>query len=128
MTSYPLPTVISMLRAQVEELMNQLRMCEREVLEIITDRALLSDLGSLTERQEVDVTRFLASYIVLSQILFLRFLSSVHTELAPTDRPVSRDALRRAFSRILQINYRPIFEIDVLDALPRGEIASVVHV
>ena len=122
-TTYPLPTVISMLQVQVQELMDRLAMGEREVLRIITDRALLSDLGSLTAGQENQVTRFLGAYIVLSQILFLRFLSSARTELDPP-RPVTRRSLRESFAKVLEINYRPIYELDVLDALPEEYVRA----
>jgi N-6 DNA Methylase len=113
---FPLPTVIAMLQAQVQDLMGQLH--EEEVLSVVTNRDLLSDLGSLRPTQAAEVTRFLAAYIVLSQILFLRLLSAAHPDLAPDERPVSKRALRRSFRRVLHINYRPIYELDVLDALP----------
>ena len=114
---YPLPLVISFLRAQVLDVMSKLTLSEEAILRIITDRALLSDLGSLTKQEVEDVARFLAAYIILSQILFLRLFAVVHPEALPGHGPINRTRLRQAFKRVLDINYRPIFELNVLDVV-----------
>ena len=67
----------------------------------------------------INTARFLASYIVLSQILFLRLFSRSRTDILPPKQgEISIHWLRTAFKHVLDINYRPIFEIDVLDAIP----------
>jgi hypothetical protein len=49
------------------------------MLDIITDKKLLSEIGNLNKKDKNESThtaRFLASYIILSQILFLRLNST----------------------------------------------------
>lgn len=115
---YPLSLVLSLLREQVMEMMNELTLDESEILRIITDRALLTNVGQLRPGEAENVARFLAAYIILSQILFLRLLASVRPYIITGERPLTRRRLREAFARVLDINYRPVYEIDVLDAVP----------
>lgn len=118
-TYYPLPLVISLLQQQVSEMMADIALQESSLLRIITDRKLLMDLGHLKKNQVEDVARFLASYILMSQILFLRLLFSARPDLFPSPQsPVSHHDLRASFAKVLEINYRPIFAVDVLDAIP----------
>ncbi len=121
---YPLSTVLDLLRVQVRDLMDQLSIGETDVLRVITDRRLLSDLGSLNRGEAGDVTRFLAAYIILSQILFLRLLAYARPSMAPSRLPVTRGVLREAFAQVLNINYEDIFTIDVLDALPEAYLQT----
>lgn len=115
---YPLALVISLLRIQVQEVMSQLVLSEDAILRIVTDRKLMSNLGRLSRQEVEDVGRFLAAYIVLSQILFLRLFAVVHTDAVSISRIMTRARLRSAFKKILDINYRPIYELDVLDSVP----------
>lgn len=114
---YSLNLVISLLQQQVTEMMQQIKMEEPVLLSIITDKNLLSDLGHLSRRHADDVVHFLGSYIFLSQVLFLRLLTSARPELIPVKTPATHSNLRRAFSKIREINYRPIYRFDVLDAI-----------
>lgn len=114
---YPLPLVVSFLRAQVLDVMSGLSLGEEAILRIVTDRKLLSDLGSLSKQEVEDVAKFLAAYIVLSQVLFLRLFAAVHPSILPGRAPITRTRLRQAFKKVLNINYRPIFELDVLNAV-----------
>jgi hypothetical protein len=117
-TPYPLRLVITLLQQQVQEMMGTVKLGEDALLKIITNRDLLMDLGHLKPAQLQDVGEFLASYIVMSQILFLRLFYSVQPEVIGGDlRPINHHRLRRAFNRILEINYRPIYSVDVLDAI-----------
>jgi len=118
-TYYSLPLVISLLQQQVSEMMEDIALDETDVLRIVTDPELLMGLGHLERGQAEAVARFLASYILMSQILFLRLLFAERPTLF-TDPvvPASHHSLRRAFARILDINYRPIYEVNVLDAIP----------
>ncbi|MDQ3803766.1 MAG: SAM-dependent methyltransferase [Acidobacteriota bacterium] len=122
---YPLPLVIELLRAQVAEVMASIDLGETQILKIITDRNLLTDLARLPDTKVEGVTRFLAAYIILSQILFLRIFTTAHPEIKPPRTPVDASRLRRAFQRILQINYREIFELDVLEAVPADYLRDV---
>lgn len=116
---YSLPLVISLLQQQVSEMMKDIALEESVILEVVTDRELLCDLGHLRPQQVEEVGRFLASYILLSQVLFLRLLVSARPDLfAGPLSPVSHHRLREAFGKVLEVNYRPIYEIDVLDAIP----------
>ncbi len=114
---YSLKLVITLLQQQVTEMMQQIKMEEPVLLSIITDKHLLSDLGHLSRRHADDVTHFLGSYIFLSQVLFLRLLTAARPELIPIKTPATHSSLRRAFSKIREINYRPIYKFDVLDSI-----------
>jgi hypothetical protein len=118
-TYYPLNLVVKLLQQQVSEMMEEISIDERTVLKIVTDRDLLMDLGHLKPAQTEAVARFLASYILMSQILFLRLLYSAKQEIFISPiTPVSHHSLRSAFSRVLDINYKPIFSVEVLDSIP----------
>ena len=116
--AYPLKLVISLLQQHVSELMETVSLSDPEMMRVITDRKLLSGLSHLNAKETEEVARFLAAYIVLSQILFLRLYGTAQPDkLTPDLRPVSHHSLRRAFDRILEIDYRPIYEINVLDSV-----------
>jgi hypothetical protein len=116
--AYSLPLVISLLQQQVKEMMNTITLTDPAMLKIITDRDLLAGVGQLSQTHTDEVGRFLASYIVLSQVLFLRLFASARPQVLPADlRPVTHRSLREAFRRVLEINYRDIYEVDVLDAI-----------
>lgn len=112
---YPLDLVISLMRAQVLEVMDRLTLDEHDILRIVTDHELLTTLGRLSKEQAENAARFLASYIILSQILFLRLFAAVHPHVIVGTGPMTTFRLRQAFQNILEINYRPIYKIDVLD-------------
>jgi hypothetical protein len=111
---YPLSLVINLLRAQVVDMMDGLSLDEDVLLEIVTNKELLSNLGRLTGEQADNVGTFLGAYIMLSQIVFLRFLAVVYPDLIDP-KGVTHASLRAAFDRVLAVNYRPIYELDVLD-------------
>jgi hypothetical protein len=116
--AFPLKLVIELLQQHVIELMETIHLADRQMLRIITDRKLLSNIGHLSASQNESAGKFLAAYIVLSQILFLRLFGSAQPHKLPPDlRPVTHYSLRKAFSRILEINYRPIYKVDVLDSV-----------
>jgi len=116
---YSMPTVTTILQEQVAEMMREIKFDESTLLRIITDRNLLMDLGHLEIQQSEAVASFLASYILMSQILFFRLLYSERPEdFTKPSRPVSRRTLRKAFNEILDINYDPIYSIDVLNDIP----------
>ncbi|MEW6359341.1 MAG: N-6 DNA methylase [Planctomycetota bacterium] len=120
-TYYSLPLVIALLREQVEDVMRGIHVTEAGLLRIITDRDLLMDLGHISPDKVEDVARFLASYILMSQIMFLRLLHAARPAQFPCPPlPVTPYALRRAFGIVLEVNYRPIYQIDVLDAIPEA--------
>jgi type I restriction-modification system DNA methylase subunit len=116
---YSLGFVIDLLRAQVTEMMGELRLQERQILRVLTSWELLSGLARLEPKDAKEAGKFLAAYIVLSQIIFLRLFSSVRPDIARDIKPPNRLRIRRAFNRVLNINYKPIFEMDVLDLVPQ---------
>jgi len=120
---YPLNTVIALLQQHVSDTMQNIKMTDKDMLRVITDKKLLSEIGNLDENKSLDVAQFLASYILLSQILFLRLFSRTRPDILPKkERKITHHWLRAAFSRVLDINYRPIFSLDVLDAIPESYI------
>ena len=68
--AYKLPFVMAMLKAQVEAMMEKTNLTEQKILEIVTDKELLTDLAHMKPAETEGAARFLAAYIVLSQILF----------------------------------------------------------
>jgi len=120
---YPLNTVIKLLQQHVSETMQNIKLTDNEMLRVITDKELLSEIGNLKKDESVDTARFLAAYIVLSQILFLRLFTRTRPEILPKmEGKITHHWLRTAFSRVLDINYRPIFSLDVLDAIPESYV------
>jgi type I restriction-modification system DNA methylase subunit len=119
---YPLHFVMSLLKVQVEEMMSAVSSTERELLQKVVRPELLTELGGLKPADIMGVCRFLASYILMSQILFFRLLHKANSSMfpAPSSRPITSEVLRKAFTRVLDVNYRPIYEIDVLDFVPRS--------
>jgi hypothetical protein len=121
--AFPINIVISLLQQHVSELMENAKLSDKEMLRIITDKQLLSEIGHLTEKEAYETSRFLASYIVLSQIMFLRLFSRTRKEILPNwEGKITYHWLRSAFLRIRDINYRPIYDLDVLDAIPEAYI------
>ena len=115
---YSLPLVISLLKQQVDDMMAGISLDENAILRIITDRQLLADIGALKKQESDLVGRFLAAYIFLSQVMFLRLLVTNHPRLSKISlSPVSRGKLRAAFREIRAINYRAVYGIDVLDSI-----------
>jgi len=115
---YSLGLVIDLMREQVTEVMQELSLKERQILKVLTSWKLLSGLARLKPKDAHEAGKFLAAYIVLSQIIFLRLFASVRPEITRDIRPATRMRIRRAFNRVLSINYKPIFEMDVLDLVP----------
>ncbi|MBI4285144.1 MAG: N-6 DNA methylase [Chloroflexi bacterium] len=117
---YSLNFVISLLKQHVTDLMETVSLSDPMLLRVVTDRKLLTGISHLKAEQGESVGRFLASYIILSQILFFRLYSSATPELNELTeglKPVNHYSLRQAFRRIRKINYRAIYEVDVLDSI-----------
>jgi hypothetical protein len=120
---YSLATVILLLKQHVSEIMQNTKLTDKEMVQVITDKELLTGLGNHKPETSAEIARFLASYILLSQILFLRLFSSTRSDILPRrEGKITHHWLRTAFSRILDINYKPIFSLDVLDAIPESYI------
>ncbi len=116
---FPLKLVLSLLREHVQELMSAVEADSPAVLRVITDKALLSNLGHIRTENAEAAGRFLAAYVFLSQIMFLRLLVKARPAIfGPDLRPATHSSLRAAFRRVLNINYRPIYEVEVLDYIP----------
>ena len=116
---YTLNFVVSLLQQQVSEMMNELHLDQDHILRIVTNKKLLINLAHIRPEEAEEVGRFLSSYILMSQILFLRLFFTAHKNLF-TDPivPISKHHLRKAFQKIRDINYEPIYSVDVLDNTP----------
>lgn len=117
---YSLKLVIALLKQHLSELMSTVSLSDPMLLRVVTDRKLLTGISHLKADQTEAVGRFLSSYIVLSQILFLRLYSSATQETSEVVeglRPVNHHSLRRAFGRVLERDYRNIYKVDVLDSI-----------
>jgi type I restriction-modification system DNA methylase subunit len=119
--SLSLKTVTSLLRVHLEELMSELKI--EESLKFLINPQLFFGLNPLEIREEKrmsvlnEVFSFLGAYIFLSQVLFLRF----YYEKSPLilegidPRDINREVARKLLNKLKEINYKPIFELDVLD-------------
>lgn len=116
-TYFSMKLVISLLLEQVSEMMEQINLKEKTILKIITDKELLMDLGHMKNQNAEAVAKFLSSYIFLSQVLFLRLLTTAKPGWINIIQPVTHDSLRHAFKKVLDVNYRPIYQVDVLDSI-----------
>jgi hypothetical protein len=116
---FSLELAVKLLKEHVIELMQAIHLREEELINLVTHPSLFSDLANFTKKEDMEyVGRFLAAYILLSQIIFLRILYNSREDIRiPNLTPISASSLRRAFEKILEINYRPIFSIDVLGSL-----------
>lgn len=122
---YSLDTVIRLLGQHVSEIMQNTKLTDNEMVQVITDEKLLTGLGNHKEESSIEIARFLASYILLSQIMFLRLFTRTRPEILPPSEDkgkITPHWLRTAFSHVLDINYKPIFSLDVLDAIPESYI------
>lgn len=117
-SAFSLESTITLLRDQISEMMLDIRLGEEDVMRITTDPRLFSGIAHLDENQSSGTARFLASYIILSQILFLRLFSRNRPNILPQSKVINRRWLRKAFNNILDINYKPIFELDVINEIP----------
>ena len=119
---YSLKLVIALLKQHLTDLVSTISLSDPMLLRVVTDRKLLTGISHLKADQTESVGRFLSSYIIISQILFLRLYSSATpetSEVAEGLKPVSHYSLRRAFSRILKKDYKNIYKVDVLpDTVP----------
>ncbi|MDI9642122.1 MAG: N-6 DNA methylase [Archaeoglobales archaeon] len=121
--SLSLETVVALLKTQIEELMEKIQIDEAQIMGIISDPKLFFGINPVekdeVKRKEIvrEASKFLASYIFLSQVLFVRFYSEEKPSiLRDLDlRKIQAEDVREIFRRIKEINYRPIFELDVID-------------
>ena len=114
--AYSPALIVKFLQEQVTELMERIPPEDPSLLKAITNKDLLSGIGSLDKRQSKVATQFLGASILLSQTLFLRLYGAAHPEVLPA-KPVSKRTLREAFKRIRSKNYRPIYDFDVVDTV-----------
>jgi hypothetical protein len=129
-TSLNLETVTTLLRAQIEDLMKGIAPSENYILKVIVDPKLFFGINpvEMNEKKKreilLKVSSFLSAYIFLSQTLFFRlYCEKRPTFLADVDLyRVTRSKARELFNKIKQINYGPIFDIDVLKFVPENLI------
>ncbi|MCO6041631.1 N-6 DNA methylase [Thermococcus alcaliphilus] len=117
-TTFPLSTVLAVLKEHVMSIMDSIKLTETEITRIITNEELFFGISGKAKKEEV--FRFLATYIFLSQVLFLRLYSVEHPTITKgVDlRKVDKKTAQTLFDRILEINYKPIFELNVLEVIP----------
>lgn len=111
--TYSLQFATKMLGQHIQELMSTIDLTETELLSLITNKTLLKAVGNSSDEACI----FLAAYIVVSQAIFLKLLYSADPTMFGSLRPFTHLRIRNAFKKVLNINYKPIFELDVLDAI-----------
>jgi type I restriction-modification system DNA methylase subunit len=115
-TPFSINTILTFLRQHVLTLMSELELEERELLGLITNEKLFSHFSS-SDSIPKKATQFLAAYTFLSQVLFFHLFAKGHPEIVPP-KEITRTNLRKAFRQILSIDYKQVYEIDVLDDIP----------
>jgi len=128
--SFNLRTVITILRAHIEEITKGITPSQDYMMKIIKDPKLFFGVNPIEvdekkkEKALMKVTSFLSAYIFLSQMLFLRLYCEERPTFLEeiTGREITRYDIRNLFNKIKNINYGPIFDIDVLDFIPEGLI------
>jgi tRNA1(Val) A37 N6-methylase TrmN6 len=134
--SEPEPTdlnlVVNVLREAVESLVLKLRRgrgIPKPALErVISQFELFSELagdGGKVEREEIEaIACDLVGYIVVNQILLYFLLKQ--TLSLPSFSPINRvTELRTYFKRITDINYRAVYNLDVVDHLPNRCLTEI---
>jgi len=121
--SLSLKTVTSILRAHIEDLMKKVKISQSLKTEVISDPQLFFGINPIKEKKESVLTKistFLATYIFFSQALFLRlYVESYPLLIEEIDlKKIAREDVKKLFEKVREINYRPIFEIDVLNLIP----------
>lgn len=116
--TYPLNLVVNLLRQHIEDMMSEIELTETQILDVITDPELFFGIGRIKQERK-DVLRFLATYIILSQLLFLRLYSAGNQEVMKDFKGPTKKELKRVFNKVKDINYRPIYDIEVLDLIPQ---------
>lgn len=111
--TYSVGRIAAFLREQIEQLMGQIPPEDPSILKAIIDQNLLSGIGHLDKKHANVATQFLGASILLSQLMFLRMYGSAHPDIMP-GKPVTRATLKAAFKKIYNINYKPIYDFDVI--------------
>ncbi|NPV30470.1 MAG: N-6 DNA methylase [Firmicutes bacterium] len=126
-SAFSLVFAIRVLKQHIQALMQEVHLTEDQLLDLVTNPALFAGLANIEGERREQVGKFLAAYIVLSQILFLRLLGTANPDVLPP-QPVTSSSLRRAFRRVLDINYRPIYSLDVLGSLEEEYIRDTFDI
>jgi len=127
--SLSLRTVTSLLRVQIEELMNEVTRViglEEGLVKVVGNPQLFFGINPIEKdyRKRAEVLRkilsFLGAYIFLSQALFLRlYFEKVPAILEKIDpRNITKEVAKNLFEKVKEVNYRPIFDIEVLNYVP----------
>ena len=106
------------------------RLAETAELRPATAQAVADLLGMTTVRQ----TRRMACAIIVNALIFHERLAGMYPDVQPIDLVCGRsvdnpkDELVTAWTRILEINYWPIFAIarSILQQLPAGDAAAIL--
>ena len=118
---YSLDFVISLLQDEVQNLIKEAfpDTLPADVIELlVADKELFEKLTA-TEKQKLvrrRVLQFLGACILVSQIIFLRFLASERKEFMPY-LPITKARFRDAVRKVIKHNWKPIFNIDVIDII-----------
>lgn len=127
--SLSLKSVIALLKAHIEELMNNIYL-EKGLESIVKDPQLFFGINPVKGVEDLakkkiilgKILSFLGAYIFLSQALFLRlYYDKVPTILENIDpRDISKSTAKKLFEKLKEVNYRPIYDIDILDYVPNN--------
>ncbi|ADD08203.1 class I SAM-dependent DNA methyltransferase [Candidatus Aciduliprofundum boonei] len=122
-STYSLKTVITLLKEQINDIMKETRITEKEMTNIITSDELFLGI-SASKHKDIKVIKFISTYIFLTQVLFARLYGVEHPAiLSGFDiRNITKEGIRELFRRITEINYRPIYKFDILDTIPEHYI------
>ena len=112
--------------------MNRTEITEQQILRIISSPELFFGINPVEKDEHrrrqllIKASTFLAAYIFLSQVLFLRlYCEEKPTLLEGIDiGKITKQEVSTLFEKIKDINYRPIFDLNVLTIIPEELVQS----
>ncbi|MEM5870652.1 MAG: N-6 DNA methylase [Candidatus Aenigmatarchaeota archaeon] len=126
-------SVINDIRRSVQELYSIIRQAKTKKIfeEVALKLELFAGLGEIKKRKELQAqVSMLASYLLFNQLLFYHvYRIKSRDESIPELKPVkSIKDLKEYFTRILAIDYQPIYEIKLVDKIPeRHETIQLIN-
>lgn len=126
-------SIVKAIRESVKDLHSVIRQAKTGEIfeEVATKLELFTGLGEIKKRKEVKAqVSMLASYLLFNQLLFYHvYRTRTKDESLPDLRPIkSIKELKKYFSKILDIDYQPIYEIRLIDKIPeRKETIELIN-
>jgi hypothetical protein len=126
-------SVVSAIRENVAELHSVIRQAKtKEIFEEVAEKLeLFAGLGEIKDRQKAEAqVSMLASYLLFDQILFYHIYKTKTNDKSLVElKPIkSLGELQVYFNKITDIDYQPVYSINLIDKLPeRTEVLKIIN-